>query len=66
MLALRYEMAISNGSACSSSSYLSSHVLSAMGLSPDRIESAIRISWGPGVEAIPVDALIEAVMSLTC
>ncbi len=38
MLALRYEMAISNGSACTSSSYSTSHVLRAMGLpeQPDR------------------------------
>src|SRR5262249_47866093 len=55
MLALRYEMAISNGSACSSSSYSSSHVLRAMGLSSDQIESSVRISWGRGVERIIVD-----------
>jgi cysteine desulfurase len=66
MLALRYEMAISNGSACSSSSYSSSHVLRAMGFSSDEIESSVRISWGPGVERIPVEILIEAVMKLTC
>ena len=53
MLALRYEMAISNGSACSSSGYSPSHVLRAMGLSDDRIDSAVRISWGPGVEGFP-------------
>jgi cysteine desulfurase len=66
MLALRYEMAISNGSACSSSGHLQSHVLKSMGLPPERIESAVRISWGPGVEAIPVEVLIEAVRKLTC
>lgn len=66
MLALRDEIAISNGSACSSAGHEPSHVLKAMGLSPDRIESAVRISWGPGVEAIPVAALIEAVKRLRC
>jgi cysteine desulfurase len=66
MLALRYEMAISNGSACSSSGYLPSHVLTAMGLPRERIESAVRISWGPGVEAIPVEPLAEAVRRLRC
>jgi cysteine desulfurase len=66
MLALRYEMAISNGSACSSSGYQSSHVLRAMGLPRERIDSAVRISWGPGVEAIPVAVLIEAVTKLAC
>lgn len=46
MLATRQFCAVSNGSACNSSSYKPSHVLSAMGLTLDRIESAIRISWG--------------------
>ncbi len=66
MLALRYEMAISNGSACTSSSYSTSHVLRAMGLPDSRIETAVRISWGPGVDAIPAKALLEAVRKLTC
>ena len=46
MLATRQFCAVSNGSACNSSSYKPSYVLSAMGLSVNRIESAIRISWG--------------------
>lgn len=46
MLATRQYCSVSNGSACNSSSYKPSHVLSAMGLELDRIESAIRISWG--------------------
>lgn len=45
MLALRYEIAISNGSACTSHSYQPSHVLEAMSLNKETIESAIRISW---------------------
>ena len=45
MLLLRGLVAISNGSACTSSSYEPSHVLSAMGLGPDRIQGALRISW---------------------
>ncbi len=64
MLALRDKMAISNGSACSSTGYLPSHVLRAMGRSSSEIESSVRISWGPGVERIPAMALIEAVSSL--
>jgi cysteine desulfurase len=66
MLALRQKMAISNGSACSSRSYSPSHVLSAIGLSSEQIDSSVRISWGPGVEAIPVIALTEAVIKLMC
>lgn len=37
---------ISNGSACTSHDYRPSYVLMAMGVEPDRISSAIRISWG--------------------
>lgn len=46
MIATRQYCSVSNGSACNSSSYKQSYVLSAMGLEMDRIESAIRISWG--------------------
>jgi len=45
MVALREFIAISNGSACTSSSYRPSHVLEAMGLEPDAISGAIRLSW---------------------
>lgn len=45
MLALKDEIAISNGSACTSHSYQPSHVLEAMELDRTIIESAIRISW---------------------
>ena len=58
------KIAISNGSACSSAGYSTSHVLRAMGRSSSQIESSVRISWGPGVEQIPFTALIEAVSSL--
>jgi cysteine desulfurase len=64
MMATREEIAISNGSACTSSDYRPSHVLRAMGLDDDRIESAVRISWGPGVEEIPVASIVEAVDTL--
>lgn len=46
MLATRQFCSVSNGSACNSSSYKPSYVLSAMGLSAERIENSIRISWG--------------------
>lgn len=45
MLALKDDIAISNGSACTSASYQPSHVLTAMGLAPEIIEGAVRISW---------------------
>ena len=45
MVALKGEIAISNGSACTSASYTPSHVLKAMGLPDDEIMGALRISW---------------------
>lgn len=45
MVALKGILALSNGSACTSTSYQPSHVLVAMGLDQERIESALRLSW---------------------
>lgn len=45
MVALKDEIAISNGSACTSHSYQPSHVLNAMKIQPNIVQSAIRISW---------------------
>lgn len=45
MLALRDELALSNGSACTSSRYEPSHVLAAMGLSDEEAQAATRWSW---------------------
>lgn len=50
MITTKHFCAISNGSACTSKSYDPSYVLVAMGLPIDRIESSVRISWGPGTE----------------
>ena len=46
MLATKQYCGVSNGSACNSHSYAPSYVLVAMGLSEERIENSIRISWG--------------------
>ena len=64
MMALRDELAVSNGAACTSDRYGSSHVLEAMGLAPERIASAIRISWGPGAAAVPTGVLRDAILRL--
>jgi cysteine desulfurase len=61
MLAVREEVAISNGAACTSASYAPSHVLRAMGLDHDRIASAVRVSWGPGVTELPSAAILKVV-----
>lgn len=59
--ALRDELAISTGSACSSARHQPSHVLEAMGVPPAQLTSAIRLSWGPGVTEIPTQGLLAAV-----
>jgi cysteine desulfurase len=64
MLTSRQLVSISNGSACTSSSYTPSHVLAAMGLDEERISSSIRLSWGPGVESLPVSGLLDAIRGL--
>ena len=48
MLASRQYCGVSNGSACNSSSYSPSFVLTAMGIPIEKIENSIRISWGSG------------------
>ncbi|HVW08181.1 MAG TPA: cysteine desulfurase family protein [Bryobacteraceae bacterium] len=53
--------AVSSGSACSSGAVEPSHVLLAMGLSPDEARSSVRFSLGPGNTAEQVDGLVEAV-----
>jgi cysteine desulfurase len=45
IVALKGSAAISNGSACTSHSYEPSHVLTAMGLTTERVSGALRISW---------------------
>lgn len=59
MVALKGIAAVSNGSACTSSSYTPSHVLTAMGLDEDRIDSAIRMSWCYQTKELPLAEIIE-------
>jgi len=53
--------AVSSGSACSSGAVEPSHVLLAMGLSPEDARSSVRFSLGPSNTAEEVDGLIGAV-----
>lgn len=52
MIAARSCCGISNGSACTSKDYSESYVLKAMGIPPERIRSAVRLSWGRGTDSI--------------
>jgi cysteine desulfurase len=45
ILALKDQIAISNGSACTSNSYSPSHVLKSMGMTDEDANSCVRISW---------------------
>lgn len=65
MLAVRDELAISNGAACTSSTYHASHVLTAMGLETELIDGALRLSWGWGVESVDLNPLIRVVQRWT-
>ena len=52
-------VAVSAGAACHSGSISPSHVLSAMGLSPEQARSSLRISVGHGVDTGQIDAAID-------
>jgi cysteine desulfurase len=52
--------AVSTGAACSSGAVAPSHVLTAIGLPPERARSSMRFSLGRANTAEQVDALVEA------
>lgn len=64
IVALRHLVAISNGSACTSSSYSPSHVLSAMGLSPAEAAATTRWSWCQTTAHPDWDAIVRAVQRI--
>ncbi len=53
MVVLKDLAAVSNGSACTSTHYGPSHVLSAMDLSEEEMEGTIRISWSHADHDVP-------------
>jgi cysteine desulfurase len=63
-VALKEWVAISNGSACTSSSYSASHVLTAMGLQENEIAEAVRMSWCHLTPMVDWERVVEAVRSL--
>jgi len=57
MTVLKNTVAISNGSACTSSSYSPSHVLTAMGIDKDAIDGSMRISWSHMTKELPIEQM---------
>ena len=55
---------ISNGSACTSSSYTPSHVIQAMCYGDDEANEAIRMSWCHLTPEVEWEGLAERVMGL--
>lgn len=64
MVTMKESIAISNGSACTSSSYKPSHVLTAMGLSDDAVAGSLRVSWSHMTRNLPVDAIRNSLLKL--
>ena len=64
IVALKGVAAISNGSACTSSSYTPSHVLEAMRLDEDDIKGSLRISWCHMTKDVPWKEIISRLKSL--
>ena len=64
MVALKGFVAISNGSACTSSSYTPSHVLKAMGMSEERIMGSLRFSWCHMTPAVDWKGVVNQISSL--
>jgi len=64
MLALKGVIAVSNGSACTSSSHEPSHVLKAMGVEPERLDSTLRLSWAHDTPTPDWEAVVAALRRL--
>jgi cysteine desulfurase len=65
IVATKELIAISNGAACSSSSYDRSHVLEAMGISGPRLDGAVRFSWSHLTEQPDFDELLRILDSVS-
>lgn len=64
MVVLKGIVAVSNGSACTSTSYTPSHVLTAMKLDEKRISGAIRVSWSHFTDELPIKQMKEKLREL--
>lgn len=57
-------VACSTGSACNSGSYKPSHVLEGMGLNPERVDRAVRLSWCHMTPEIPWEEMADKIREL--
>jgi len=64
IVALKDLVAVSNGSACTSTSYTPSHVMLAMGYSEDEANEALRFSWCHLTPEVDWDAVAERIAGL--
>jgi len=64
LVGLKDLIAISNGSACTSSSYTPSHVLKAMGQSDSEATETVRISWCHMTPAVDWEAVVQRIRQL--
>lgn len=64
MLALKHDLAISNGSACTSANYKPSHVLEAMDIDTVNAQCAVRLSWCHLTSELLQNVLTDAVRPL--
>ena len=63
-MGLKDLIAISNGSACTSSSYTPSHVLKAMGQTDSKATETVRISWCHLTPAVDWEAVAARIRNL--
>jgi len=64
IVSLKDLIAISNGSACTSTSYSASHVLIAMGMNEDQANACVRISWCHLTPDVDWEAIAERIKGL--
>lgn len=64
IVALQDTAGIATGSACTSASYTPSHVLTAMGLSQERVLQSVRMSWWPDSDTSHLQGMSEALLAL--
>ena len=57
-------VAASAGAACHSGSITPSHVLSAMGRTPEQARSSLRLSVGLGVDESQIDRVVDLIAEL--